>query len=115
MNQLEYRGYRARVDFDAEDEILTGRIAGINDVVGFHGQSIDEVKDAFQEAVDDYLETCAALGKAPEKEYSGQLSVRISPDAHRKAALAASLAGKSLNKWTEEVIERAAATGAPSG
>jgi predicted HicB family RNase H-like nuclease len=35
MSVMSYKGYKARVAFDAEDEIFVGHLAGINDVVGF--------------------------------------------------------------------------------
>jgi len=108
MNTLTYKGYSARIAFDEEDEIFTGRIAGINDVVGFHGESVPELKAAFQEAVDDYVEACAKAGREPQKPFSGKVMFRISPETHRKAAVAAELSGKSLNAWAEEVLEKAA-------
>lgn len=48
------------------------------------------------------------IGKEPQKAYSGQMMFRVDPEVHRKAALAAELAGKSLNAWAEEVLEKAA-------
>ncbi len=108
MNTLTYRGYLATVAFDSDDMILTGRIAGINDVVGFHGESPAELLAAFHEAVDDYLEICARLGKQPEKAYSGKVMFRVPPELHARVALAAKLSGKSLNQWGEAVLERAA-------
>ncbi|HZY68222.1 MAG TPA: type II toxin-antitoxin system HicB family antitoxin [Devosia sp.] len=108
MKVLSYRGYAARIEFDAEDEIFTGRIAGIRDIVGFHAQTVAELKAAFHEAVDDYLETCAAAGKEPQKPYSGNLMLRVGADVHSRAALAAELSGKSLNQWSEDVLAQAA-------
>lgn len=67
MNILEYKGYSACIEFDAEDEIFVGHIAGIRDRIGFHADSIDALRAAFQEAVDDYIETCARIGKEPQK------------------------------------------------
>lgn len=58
--------------------------------------------------MDDYIETCAKIGKEPQKSYSGQVMFRVSPEVHRKAALAAELSGKSLNQWAEEALDRAA-------
>lgn len=104
---MSYKGYAARVEYDDEDEIFTGRIAGIRDSVSFHADTVKGLQDAFHEAVDDYLETCAKLGKDPQKAYSGQVMFRVDPEVHRKAALAADLAGKSLNQWAEEVLTRA--------
>lgn len=106
-NTMSYKGYSARVEYDDEDGIFVGRIAGIRDGVGFHADSVSELKEAFHEAVEDYLETCASIGKEPQKAFSGQMMFRVSPDLHRKAAVAAELAGKSLNQWAEEVLSRA--------
>lgn len=108
MNALNHRGYSARIDFDAADMIFVGRVAGINDVVGFHGNSVAELNAAFREAVDDYLATCAAAGKQPEKPYSGRVMFRVDPVIHARAALAAQLRGISLNQWAEEAIGRQA-------
>lgn len=105
---MSYKGYSARVEYDDEDGIFTGRIAGIRDGVGFHADSVAELREAFHEAVEDYLETCARIGKEPQKTYSGQVMFRVSPEVHRKAAVAAELAGKSLNQWAEDVLNRAA-------
>jgi predicted HicB family RNase H-like nuclease len=104
---MSYKGYAARVEYDDDDEIFTGRIAGIRDSVSFHADTVKGLQDAFHEAVDDYLETCAKLGKDPQKAYSGQVMFRVDPEIHRRAALAADLAGKSLNQWAEEVLTRA--------
>ena len=102
MNTMTYKGYSARVEFDGEDEIFFGRIAGINDVVGFHAETVAALRDAFHQAVDGYIEACATVGKLAEKSYSGQFMVRVDPTVHARAALAAQLAGKSLAKWAEE-------------
>jgi predicted HicB family RNase H-like nuclease len=107
-NMMTYQGYAARIAFDDDDGIFTGRIAGIRDGVGFHADTVEGLRAAFQEAVEDYLETCAAMGKEPQRAYSGQMMFRVNPEVHRKAALAAELAGKSLNQWAEEVLGKAA-------
>jgi predicted HicB family RNase H-like nuclease len=107
-NAMSYKGYTARIEYDDEDGIFTGRIAGIGDVVGFHADTVADLRQAFHLAVDDYVETCAAVGKEPQKAYSGQVMFRVSPEVHRRAAIAAELAGKSLNQWAEEALDRAA-------
>lgn len=108
MKAMVYKGYAARVDFDAEDGILSGRIAGIADVVGFHAESVPDLIAAFHEAVDDYLATCERIGKTPQRAYSGNLMLRITPQAHAAAVAAADASGKSLNQWGEEVLTEAA-------
>lgn len=107
-NAMTYKGYSARVEYDDEDGIFTGRIAGIRDGVGFHADTVEGLREAFREAVEDYLETCARIGKEPQRAFSGQMMFRVNPEVHRKAALAAELAGKSLNQWAEEVLGKAA-------
>ena len=104
---MSYKGYSARIDYDDEDGIFVGRIAGIRDGVGFHADSVAELREAFHEAVEDYLETCARIGKEPQKAFSGQMMFGVKPELHRRAVVAAELAGKSLNQWAEEVIGRA--------
>ena len=107
-NTMTYKGYSARIEYDDEDGIFTGRLAGISDGVGFHADTVEALRDAFHEAVEDYVETCAKVSKEPQKAFSGQVMFRVDPEVHRKAALAAELSGKSLNQWAEEVLGRAA-------
>ena len=107
-NRMTYKGYAARIDYDDEDRLFTGQIAGIRDGVGFHADTVDDLRAAFREAVEDYIETCAKIGKEPQKPYSGRMMFRVNPEVHRKAARAAELSGKSLNQWAEEVLDRAA-------
>lgn len=108
MSVMTYRGYSARPEYDADDEIFFGRLAGIQDGVGFHADTVAELKAAFREAVDDYIETCAKIGKAPEKPYSGKVMFRVDPEVHARVALAAELSGQSLNSWAEAALKRAA-------
>jgi predicted HicB family RNase H-like nuclease len=105
---MSYGGYSAIIEFDDEDGIFFGKLAGIRDGVSFHADTVAELRIAFREAVDDYIETCAKLGQTPQKPYSGNLMLRIDPTVHSKAALAAELAGKSLNQWSEEALDKAA-------
>lgn len=107
MNVMTYNGYSARIEYDAEDEIFFGRLAGISDGVTFHADTVADLKSAFQEAVDDYIETCAKLGKSPQKPYSGKMMFRVDPEIHARAAKAAELAGKSLNQWAADVLAEA--------
>jgi predicted HicB family RNase H-like nuclease len=106
-NVMSYKNYSARVEFDDGDGIFFGQIAGIRDGVGFHADSVEGLRTAFHQAVEDYIETCQRLGKDPQKSYSGQVMFRINPDIHRQAAQAAELSGKSLNQWAEDLMAQA--------
>ena len=68
------KGYAARIDYSEDDGCLVGHIAGINDIVGFHGDSVAELRAVFEEAVDDYIETCKELDRSPQKPCSGVVS-----------------------------------------
>lgn len=105
---MQYKGHAARIEYDDEDGLFFGRIAGIRDGVGFHADTVEDLPAAFHEAVEDNLETCARIGKRPQESQSGQMMFRVNPEVHRRAALAAELAGKSLNQWAEEVLGKAA-------
>jgi predicted HicB family RNase H-like nuclease len=102
MNTMIYKGYAAQIEYSDEDGCFIGHIAGIKDVVGFHGESVSELRTAFEEAVDDYLETCARLNRPPQKAYSGKLMLRIPSDIHAAVAMAAEVSGKSINQWATE-------------
>ena len=108
MNTMTHKGYAARIEFDSRDNIFVGHLAGIRDIVGFHGDSVSKLSSAFKEAVDDYIETCKKVGKDPQRPASGKLMLRIPPEAHAAALRAAELAGKSLNQWAGEVLREAA-------
>ena len=99
-----YKKYAARIEYSDEDECFIGRIAGINDVIGFHGKTVAELKNAFHEAVDDYLATCKKLGRAPQKPYSGKIALRLSPEVHARVAMLAEAHHKSINAWVAEVL-----------
>ena len=109
MNTMEYKGFAARVEYSEEDGCIVGHVAGIRDVIGFHGESVAELRAAFEEAVDDYMATCEKIGQAPNKPYSGQFRLRLAPELHARAAMVAEARGKSLNTWVSEVIEKSVA------
>lgn len=107
MKAMQYKGYAAHIVYSDEDDCFVGHVAGIRDVVGFHGSSVAELRAVFQEAVDDYLATCEKVGKAPQRPYSGKIMLRIPPEVHAQAAMKAKTQGKSLNQWATEVFDRA--------
>ena len=104
---MEYKGYIGKVEFDEEAEIIHGEVINTRDVITFQGDSVAEVKKAFHESVDDYLEFCKTRGETPDKPFSGQFVTRIPPDLHRQVNVAAVLAGKSLNAWVAEQLQGA--------
>ncbi len=106
-NFLKYKDYLATINFSPEDEVLYGSIFGISDVVTFEGTSVEEVKNAFHEAVDDYLDTCLELNKTPEKSYRGTFNVRVPVDLHKQAAFIAAQKSVTLNEFVKAAINYA--------
>ncbi len=106
-DSLQYKGYYANVQYSAEDDVFFGSIVGINDLVSFEGTSVKELKQAFYEAVDDYLETCKAQNKEPDKTYKGSFNIRISSELHRQAAIVSAGKNMTLNDFVRYAIELA--------
>ena len=107
MNMMKYRGYAALIEYDEDDRIFVGHLAGIKDIVGFHGTTVDELENAFHESVDSYITISEETGRAAQKPYSGKLMLRVSPDIHAAVATAAQIHGKSINQWASEVLDQA--------
>ena len=107
MSVMTYKKYAARVEYDSEDRIFVGHIAGIRDIVGFHGNTVDQLEQAFQESVDDYLEACQKLDQEPNKPYSGKLMLRVPPEVHAAVATSAQISGKSINQCATDILRKA--------
>ena len=105
------QGYTARVDFDERDDIFVGRVLGVRDIISFHGETVDQLRDEFELAIRDYLADCKERGISPDRPSSGKLLLRMPPEVHGKALVAAQAAGKSLNQWATEILQEAANTG----
>ena len=100
-----YKDYTGSVHYSEDDEVFFGKVEGIDDLVTFEGQSVPQLKKAFHEAVDDYLEIARASGKQPEKTYRGSLNIRLKPEVHRKANRLAVIKGKTLNQFINDAVE----------
>jgi predicted HicB family RNase H-like nuclease len=103
-NVLEYRGYYGTVEFSAADNVLFGKVLGINGLISFEGDSVKNLKEDFEGAVDEYIETCAEKGIEPEKSYKGDFNVRLSPELYKTLTLYSASHGQSINSTLEEAI-----------
>ena len=102
---MTYKGYRAKVEFDDDAGVFHGRVINTRDVIFFEGTSVDELNREFHFSIDDYLAMCAERGEDPDRPFSGRVPLRISPEIHRAATMAAQEEGKSLNAWLADTIE----------
>jgi len=105
-NLLEYKGYYGTVEFSAADKILFGKVLGVNSLISYEGNSVQDLKEDFESAVSDYLEMCADKAIEPEKAYRGSFNVRVSPELHKTLALYSASHDQTLNSTVEEAIKR---------
>ncbi len=110
-DKLRFKDFIGSVHFSSEDEVFYGRIEGINDLVTFEGSTVNKLKRAFREAVEDYLELCKETGKEVFRSFKGTFNVRLNPELHSKAFEHAILEGKTLNQFVKEAIEQKLKTG----
>ena len=106
---MEYKDYRATIEYDGDDEIFVGEVIGIADSLNFHGKSVSELQKMFHQSVDNYLIHCKEIGKEPEKEYKGSFNVRITPELHRRIAIGAAEEKMTLNQFVVKALEQAVA------
>ena len=104
---MEFKGYTAKVEFDDAAGIFHGEVLNLRDVITFQGETVQGLKQAFRDSVDDYLEFCTERGESPEKPYSGKFIVRVKPELHKLMAVLAQLSKKSLNAWVNAALTEA--------
>ena len=109
MEFMTYKAYRARISYDRSLDHFAGRIVGVNDKVAFSADSVEALRAAFHDKLDDCLATCARTGVSPTRARAGKLRVRISPEVHARAAHAAGAAGKTFPVWFEDTRRHATA------
>lgn len=105
-NTLMYKGYLGSVQYSAADEVFYGKVEAINDLVTFEADTAKQLRSEFEQAVDSYLELCAAMGKTPDKTFTGSFNVRLGPELHRKAALVSAGRGISLNQLVSQAVSQ---------
>ena len=106
-NTMQYRGYVASVSYAADERRFYGDVLDLADSITFSGSSVRELEEGFAAAVDAYLDWCAERGKEPAKPFSGRVLLRLTPDLHRAATLAAAARRQSLNAYLVGCVERA--------
>ena len=105
-NFMEYKGYYSNPRYSAEDNVFWGKLDGISDSISFEGTTVIELKEAFAEAVEDYLDTCKRNGMIPKMPFQDRIEINITPDIHRQIALFASNRDVSLNQAVEIALKR---------
>ena len=104
-NVLKYKNFIATVHYSDQDEAFVGKVEGINSVIVFEGQTVAELKQAFKESIEDYLDFCNRKGLAPQKSLTGSFNIRLTSDLHYRAVLAAKTMGTTLNGFVKKAVE----------
>lgn len=108
MTTMHHEGYVATIELDENAGLFHGEVVNTRDVLTFQGRTLDELRAAFADTIADYVDWCRERGKEPERPYSGAFSLRITPELHRRVAAAAARAGKSINGFVADALERVA-------
>ena len=104
MNIIEINGYRAVVQYDPDIDMFRGEFVGINGGADFYAKDIESLRREGEISLKVFLDMCREDGVAPRKEYSGKVSLRVSPQLHAEMATRAAAEGKSLNRWVMEML-----------
>ena len=107
MGMMRYKGYTGSVEYSEDDNCLFGKVQGLDKrtCILYEGNTVDELKTDFENAIDSYLESCKERGVAPRQPYSGTLNIRISPEIHSKIAMLAQAAGTTINGYIKKALE----------
>ncbi len=104
---LKYKDYLGSVEYSEKDDCLYGRVMGIRGLISYEGNSLEELKRDFYQAVDDYLKLCEQQKKMPETAFKGSFNVRIDPELHRNIVLKAKEEDMTLNAFVKEALKKA--------
>jgi predicted HicB family RNase H-like nuclease len=104
MKHLTHKGYTGSIEYNHDDNLLYGKVVGVQGLISYEGVTGQELERDFQEAIDAYLEDCKAADKKPEKPFKGSFNVRVPAALHQKAALLAMEAKMSLNNFVAESL-----------
>ncbi len=105
MNTMSYKGFIGSVHYSEEDNVFHGKLEGINGLVTFEGDSVKELRSAFEESVDSYLEFCRIEGIEAKRSYNGNLNVRLKPEVHSRVAIASKEMGITINAFINKAVE----------
>jgi len=103
---FRYKGFMGSIETSTEDMCLHGKLLFINDTVTYEAKNLKQLQKEFEDAVDDYVETCKKLNREPQKPYKGSLNVRIGAELHKQAALQAILLGISINEFIRMAVQK---------
>lgn len=107
MGLLKHKGYTGSVEYSEEDNCLFGKVLGLEkSCISYEGESVDELREDFKAAVDDYILSCKERGVQPEEPFCGKVIVTMAPALHSKLATAAAEVGTSISDYVNRAVTR---------
>ncbi len=104
---IEFKGYIGVVDFDPEIDLFHGTVINTQDVITFYGASVTELREEMQKSLEVYFEVCEEQGKAPDKPFSGELTIQTSPELYGRIAMNAARSQLEIDVYIQEILEKA--------
>lgn len=108
MNTMTINGYQAVIAYDPDIQMFRGEFVGLNGGADFYARDVDGLHREGEISLRVFLEACAEEGVDPHRHFSGKFSLRVDPQLHEAAAIAAAAHGQSLNQWAAEALRQAA-------
>ena len=105
-DMMRYKNYYGSVHYSDDDKVFYGKVEFVRALVSYEGTDVESLRRAFEEAVDDYLQTCEKGGKEPEHPFKGSFNIRVGSNLHQRIALEAMRKGVTLNKYIVDVLEK---------
>ncbi len=105
-DMMKYKEYFGSVHYSDDDRVFYGKIEFVRALISYEATDVQSLRQAFEEAVEDYLATCKDQGIEPEKPFKGTFNVRIGPELHQRVAVAAAQEGVSLNSYITDILRR---------
>lgn len=107
-NVMQISGYQAVIVFDPEISLFRGEFLSLNGGADFYAADVEGLCREGETSLRVFLEACQQHGVDPRKHFSGKFVLRLDPEIHEAAAIAAAAHGKSLNQWAVETLREAA-------
>ena len=92
-DMMKYKNCYGSVHYSDENKVFYGKVEFIRALVSYEGTDVKSLRKSFEEAVDDYLQTCKEQGKEPEQPFKGSFNIRVGSGLHKRIALEATKKG----------------------
>lgn len=108
MNTMTIDGHQAVISYDPDIQMFRGEFVGLNGGADFYAKDVDGLRREGRISLRVFIEACAEDGVDPRRHFSGKFSLRVDPEVHEAATIAAAARGQSLNQWAAEALRQAA-------